>query len=129
MWSIEPLAIPYYDVGTRRFRKYYPDFFVKFSDGREYLIEIKPAAECKPPKGKRRTKHLIIAEQTYETNQSKWKAAKQMCKEKGWVFRVLDENALKEMGLKIIPSRIKKQTKKPQTKKTQAKKSQTKKKR
>jgi hypothetical protein len=122
MWSIEPVVIPYYDTGRRKYRKYYPDFFIRLSDGKEYLIEIKPAVECKPPVGKKRTKRFIIAEQTYQTNQSKWRAARSFCEQKGWVFRVMDENALQQLGLKIVPKKV-------PTKKSSAKKSSAKKKR
>jgi hypothetical protein len=121
MWSIEPIAIPYYDIGTRKYRKYYPDFFIKMANGKEYLIEIKPAVECSPPAGKRRTRNFIIAEQTYKTNQSKWKAARIFCDQKGWVFRVMDENALHQLGLKVIRKSI------PTLKSSPKKKSNTKK--
>jgi len=117
MWGIEPISIPYFDLGTRKNRRYFPDFFVKFADGREYLIEIKPSTECVPPKGKKGTKNFILAEQTYATNRSKWSAAKTFCNKKGWKFRVMNENNLKEMGIKIMTPSKRRSTKKLRRKK------------
>lgn len=107
-WAIEPFTIPYYDKGTNKYRRYYPDFFIEMEDGTKYLIEIKPDYETKPPKMKKGSKKYLLAEQTYHTNQSKWKTAEKYCVNKGWIFKVVTEHTLKKMGIKIITSLPKK---------------------
>lgn len=101
-WAIEPFAIPYFDKGTNKHRKYYPDFYIEMENGDKYIMEVKPDYETKPPKMKKGTKKYIIAEQTYMTNQSKWEHANEFCKQKGWLFKVITEHTLKDMGIKLI---------------------------
>jgi len=101
-WIIEPMFINYYDEGLKKARKYYPDFWVEMTGGVQYLIEIKPKYETEPPKMKPTTEKGIIAEQTYVTNMSKWKAAKEYCKKKKWGFKIVTEDTLTDMGIKLI---------------------------
>ncbi len=102
-WSVEPFTIPYFDVGQRKYRKYWPDFWIKKSDGTILLIEIKPEYQTKPPqKPKRKTKKALLAEQTWLTNKSKWQAAREFCDQKGWKFQILTEKTLRNIGIKIL---------------------------
>lgn len=110
-WVIEPFAIPYFDKGNNKSRRYYPDFFIEMANGKKYLIEIKPDHETKPPQMKKGTKRYLLAEQTFYTNQSKWETAERYCESKGWGFRVITEHTLKSMGIKIITSLPKKKVK------------------
>ena len=105
-WSSEEIMIPYVDKakisenyphGTPR--RYFPDIWVRYKarDGsvREMLWEIKPYKETKEPKvPKRRTRRFINEVLTYGTNTSKWEAAQEYCKKRGWEFRVLTEKDL-----------------------------------
>ena len=101
-WAIEPFSIPYFDYGTHKNRKYFPDFFVEYEDGKKMVIEIKPFKETNPPESAKNTKKYLIAEQTYATNMSKWKFAKILCDKKGWEFHVVTERTLEQMGIPII---------------------------
>jgi hypothetical protein len=110
-WAIEPFSIPYFDRGTNKNRRYNPDFYIEMEDGKKFLIEIKPDYETKPPKMRKGTKKYILAEQTYQTNQSKWYSAIEYCKQKGWSFKVVTEYTLEQMGIKILSKPRKKRKK------------------
>jgi hypothetical protein len=105
-WSSESVVVPYLDR-TRKtasgfaFRRYYPDFLVKFktADGKilTQMIEIKPKKESRPPvmgKGKNAQKRYIQEAKTFGTNICKWEAAKRYCADRGWQFVVLTEEEL-----------------------------------
>ena len=81
--------------------RYFPDFYVKYKDVkgkiREKVVEIKPAKQVKEPKmQKRRTKKYVSEVYTYATNQAKWAAAEDFCKDRRWEFQILTE---KELGI------------------------------
>ena len=62
------------------------------------ILEVKPAAQTKEPEiPTRRTKKFITEVMTYGVNQSKWKAAREYCADRGWEFRLITE---KELGIK-----------------------------
>lgn len=110
-WAIEPFSINYFDTGKRKYRKYYPDFFVQMENGYKYLIEVKPDYETRPPVMKKGTKNYLLAESTYITNTCKWDAAEQYCKCRNWSFHIVTEHSLKKLGIKTIgrlPKRKKK---------------------
>jgi len=98
-WGSEPFAIPYRSPVDNRMHKYYPDFIVKAKSSNDKyiitLIEVKPYAETNPPKsqGKRKERYIMEME-TYLINQAKWKAAEELCKQKGWRFFVATEKNL-----------------------------------
>lgn len=101
-YSSEEIAIPYLDQSTNRIRRYFPDAYIKVRqpDGsiKKYLIEIKPAKQTvPPPKPKRQTKKYIAEAMEFVKNQSKWKAAREYCKDRMMEFKVLTE---KELGIK-----------------------------
>ena len=63
-WASEEIAIPYRSPIDNRVHRYFPDFYmkVKETNGRikNYVIEVKPAKQTKPPKKpKRQTKGYI----------------------------------------------------------------------
>jgi hypothetical protein len=100
-WASEELAIPYLDrtKTVPRMRRYYPDFWVRKREGNkitEYIIEIKPKAQCVPPKaGPRAKKARVLKEAvTYVNNQCKWQAAEEFCAKHGFKFLVLTEDHL-----------------------------------
>ena len=64
-----------------------------------YLVEIKPSKQTKPPQTKYRKKqHLIYEQKMYVTNQAKWKAARKYCKKCGFTFIIITEKELYRKG-------------------------------
>ena len=116
-WSSEEIVIPYrYDIDGR-YHRYFPDFYVKYNNGKSLLIEVKPAKETAPPRTpERKTKRFITESLTWVKNCNKWKSAEDYAKDKGWNFVIWSENDLISMG--IMPKSIKPLKKmKPFTKK------------
>jgi hypothetical protein len=98
-YASEELAIPYISPVDGKTHKYFPDVYIKVKepDGsiKKYLIEIKPYKQTiAPPKPKRQTKGYIYEVYEYAKNQSKWEAAREYCKDRGWTFRILTENEI-----------------------------------
>ena len=40
-WSSEEIVIPYFSTADQKNRRYFMDFWVKWEDGTEYILEIK----------------------------------------------------------------------------------------
>tara|TARA_B100000287_G_scaffold179138_3_gene169129 strand:+ start:1403 stop:1852 length:450 start_codon:yes stop_codon:yes gene_type:complete len=100
-WSSEEIIIPYRSPIDGKVHRYFPDFYVKGrlkgSGVKEYIIEVKPAAQCKRPKPTTKvTKRYINEVKTYSVNQAKWKAARSYGKDRKQEFVVLTE---KDLGL------------------------------
>jgi len=97
-WSSEELAIKYYNPIDNKIHRYFPDFIVKVKkkDGTvmTHVLEVKPEYQTKQPVRKRKTQKFINEYVTYTINQSKWKAATEFCKDRGWQFRILTEKNL-----------------------------------
>ena len=102
-WSSEEIVIPYRSPIDGRRHRYFPDFWVrvKTSEGvvKESLIEVKPKAQCFPPKGSppkdRRKRGRFIREvKTWGVNEAKWKAAKAYCDDRKWGWKILTEDDL-----------------------------------
>lgn len=97
-YSSEEIEIPYLSPVDNKFHRYFPDFLilVKTREGKEQkiLIEVKPHAQCSPPKQKKHTKRMITEMNTYLVNQSKWSAATEWCKKYGIQFQILTEHDL-----------------------------------
>lgn len=97
-WSSEELVIRYYNPIDNKIHRYFPDFIVKVKrkDGTvmTHVLEVKPEYQTKEPVRKRRTQKYINEYVTYAINQSKWKAATEFCKDRGWEFRILTEKNL-----------------------------------
>ena len=95
-WGSEEIAIPYYSPVDKRVHKYYPDFIVEKRTPRgieTLIIEVKPKKQTVEPERKKKKKSTYIKEcMTYSVNESKWKAARKVCKEKGWNFVILTED-------------------------------------
>lgn len=102
-WSSESVVIPYKYNIDGRLHRYFVDFWFEHRNGQEYLIEIKPKNQLKPPKpGKRRTRGFINRCLEYQKNQDKWAAAENFCKRvtakgrKKLSFKILTE---KDLGI------------------------------
>ena len=62
------------------------------------LLEVKPLAQTREPKRKKRiTQQYITEVTTWGVNQAKWKAATEYCLDRGWEFKLITEN---ELGIK-----------------------------
>ena len=100
-WASEEIAIPYRSTIDNRVHRYFPDFYMKVKETngkiKNYVIEVKPAKQTKPPKKpKRQTKGYIREAYEYARNQAKWKMAKEFCADRQWEFKVVTE---KELGI------------------------------
>lgn len=98
-WSSEEIVIPYLSPIDGKYHRYFVDAYaeIRSSDGKivEYLIEIKPYNQTKEPEVKKRiTKNYINEVYTWGINSSKWKAANQYCKDRGWTFKILTEREI-----------------------------------
>lgn len=108
-WASEEVVVPYFDRASNKTRRYFPDVLVLVDRGNNQtetiLIEIKPKKECAPPtppkKNTKKAQERYINEMsTYATNQSKWEAAEDFCRRKGWKFMVLTEQHIFTKGSK-----------------------------
>ena len=100
-WGSEEIALPYISPHDSRVHRYFPDFYMKVKETngkiKNYMIEVKPAKQTKPPKKpKRQTKGYIREAYEYARNQAKWKMAKEFCADRQWEFKVVTE---KELGI------------------------------
>ena len=100
-WASEEIAIPYRSPIDNKVHRYFPDFYMKVKEIngkiKNYVIEVKPAKQTKPPKiPKRQTKGYIREAYEYAKNQAKWKMAKEFCADRQWEFKVVTE---KELGI------------------------------
>lgn len=98
-WSSENIAIRYWDPIQGKTRRYYPDAYIKvLANGGfdEYIIEIKPEKETKPPikRGRMTEKTLRYQKAVWATNQAKFRAAREYCQKLGMGFKILTEKQL-----------------------------------
>lgn len=94
-WFSEEMCVEYWSPVDQKVHRYFPDFGMVLSNGKRYVLEIKPMYQClKPVQGKKRTRTFLNECMTYEVNQAKWKAAKAFFDKQGIEFRVLTENDL-----------------------------------
>lgn len=101
-WGSEEIIIPYKSPIDGRFHRYFPDFVVtkinKNGIKETAIIEVKPAAQTKPPvKQPKVTKRYLTEVMTWGVNEAKWKAATEYCADRGWTFHIFTE---KELGIK-----------------------------
>ena len=98
-WGSEEIIIPYRSPLDGRVHRYFPDFYVKVkqSDGsvKKMLIEVKPKAQCSPPKTpKRKTPRFVQEVRTWGVNKAKWEAAIEYCNDRQMEFKILTEDHL-----------------------------------
>ena len=99
-WWSEEIAIPYYDPIQKKWRRYFPDFWIKIQEGdgkiKSYLIEVKPQRQVEGPKPqKKHTKTYLREVYEYATNKAKWAAANDYCNDRLWEFKLVTERELK----------------------------------
>ena len=98
-WGSENIIIPYYNPVEKKTRRYFVDFYAKVKDKqgkiKQYIIEVKPDCQTRPPTRKKRITNKYKNElRAYIRNQSKWKAARKWASNRGWEFIVLTEKHL-----------------------------------
>jgi hypothetical protein len=102
-WNSEELVIPYVCETDKKVHRYFMDLWFQTQEGKNYIIEIKPKGQTKPPKTpQRKTRRYVKESLTYVKNQSKWKAASKFALDRGWTFEVWTEDTLKSLGIKIL---------------------------
>ena len=71
---------------------------VKQTNGniKEYIIEVKPKRQTKPPKRGKNRRRYLYEQFTWTKNQAKWAAAKRYCEKRNWEFKIVTE---KELGI------------------------------
>ena len=120
-WGSEITAIPYYDFKGKKHR-YFPDFYVELYENglnknqldglnepncldnferniRKILIEIKPKNQTKAIAEQLSGKNLSLRSRkyltnTYDINTRKWRAAYDLCQQKGIEFKIITENTI-----------------------------------
>lgn len=102
-WSSEEIVIPYICRTDNKPHRYFVDLYIMFKSGRKFLIEIKPESQSIAPKKTARKKETtyIMEAMTYYKNISKWEAAKVYASDRGMLFQVWGESALKSIGVKV----------------------------
>lgn len=100
-WSSEEVVVPYISPVDNRMHRYFVDIYIKLADGNQYLIEIKPEKQTKPPTSKKKTK-LLTESITFAQNNAKWDAARKFADLHGMHFEIWTEKTLKALGIKIL---------------------------
>ena len=97
-WNSECIIIRYYDPVEQKYRRYFPDFYVKVKTPRgmkKWIVEVKPKAQTRPPKTpKRKTSRYINEVRNYAINDAKWKNATEYCKDRDMEFIIITEDEL-----------------------------------
>ena len=99
-WGSEEFIVPYKSPVDGKVHRYFPDFYVRVKQFdhsvKEYLIEIKPERQTKPPKAspKKRTKSWHYAVKEWAKNKAKWDSANKYCLNRNMEFKVLTEHDL-----------------------------------
>lgn len=96
-WSSEPISIKYFNLLDNSYHTYYPDYLIKLLNGKTLLVEVKPKAQLqKPSEPKRKTPKSLQSYKwsfdTWLTNMSKMKAAKEFASNRGWDFLYVTED-------------------------------------
>ena len=93
-WSSEEVVVPYISKTDGKRHRYFVDLKITYDTGKTILVEIKPKAQTKPPKKRKRTSRYLYEIKTWGVNQAKWEAADAVCKRNGWKFIILTEDHL-----------------------------------
>lgn len=101
-YSSEEVIIPYLWSADGKKHRYFMDFWVRYSNGKEFWIEVKPFAQTQAPKPKGKNKKRQLDEAlTYSKNCDKWSAAIEASIKSNVKFIILTENGFKRLGIKI----------------------------
>lgn len=101
-WGSESVVIPYMSPKDGRIHKYFVDMVASLKDRndgkiKKILIEVKPEKQTRPPTEsiRKKPKTLLYEKMTWAVNQAKWEAARAWCKNKGYIFIILNEKHIK----------------------------------
>ena len=101
-WNSEEVVVPYKCKTDNKLHRYFVDMLIEMTNGEIILVEIKPKKQTVPPKAARKTKKHLNEVTTYIKNTSKWNAAQQYAKHKGWKFQIWTEDTLRNLGIKVL---------------------------
>ena len=102
-WNSEEIVVRYRCKTDGKMHRYFTDLFIRFKDGKKYLIEIKPKSQTIPPKQpSRKSKKYLKEVMTYVKNQSKWEAAEQFAAKRNIEFQIWTEDTIKGLGIKLL---------------------------
>lgn len=101
-WNSEELVIPYRCKTDGEVHRYFVDFVAQFKNGKVVIIEVKPHNQTIPPVAKKKNSRYIAESLTYAKNISKWEAATEYARKKGWHFQIWDEFVLEGIGVKLL---------------------------
>lgn len=98
-WSSEPVGIRYWNLLTKKFHTYFPDYVIKLNvNGKidKYIIEIKPKAQLvKPKPPKTNTSKAILsykkAAKCYVVNLCKLEALKKFAEANGYKVKIITD--------------------------------------
>ena len=84
-YEVEPqdCVVNYFCPEGKKWRKYFPDLKIHFTDGHTEVWEIKPQNQTDPNK--------------HKTNHAKWNACSEACLNRGMVFEVKTEVGIKKL--------------------------------
>ena len=98
-WCSENPIIKYFCPTDKKWHRYFPDFYirVKQSDGniKEFIIEVKPIRQTRPPKQGKSRRNYLYEQFTWAKNKAKWEAATRYCEKRKWEFKIVTEKELK----------------------------------
>ena len=99
-FASESHVVPYRKPCTGKIHRYFLDFFIELTNGKKYLVEVKPHSQTLPPKTtNRKNKMALLNEQiTWSTNNAKWEAAKKWANIKGWEFIIVTDRMINKKG-------------------------------
>ena len=109
-WNSEDFIIRYYYDVDKKYHNYHMDFWIKFTNGKVLLVEVKPKKQTVPPKAKNpKSKRSLNEAFTYIKNVNKWEAAEKIAKDNNYGFEIWTEVELEKYGiLKKTPGKLKK---------------------
>jgi len=109
-WGSETVVIEYFNPVKQSMARYFTDLCLETKSHGRLIVEIKPEKEkvaineSKEPKRSKRKKESTYRYELgmYKINESKWKAAKRYCQDRGWEFMVVTEKDLKNGTIPFI---------------------------
>lgn len=97
-YASEEIEIPYLLLTDKKIHRYYPDIVLELISGERFIVEIKPFHQRIYKQSK---KVNFTTQETFIKNQCKWQAAREVARNNGMNFIILDEYDLKRIGVKI----------------------------
>lgn len=105
-WGSENVVIEYIHPLTNEKKRYYTDFYFADKNGNKYIIEVKPEKQTMVPikpdnaSGKKMDRYQKELHD-YIVNKEKWTRAVDLALKNGFKFRIVTEETLKKLGMKL----------------------------